>query len=171
MRVLAHGCGEGGGGGVPTKIFYLCYLGTHAKIQNSTSLSRSYMRFSGQNRVIWGVGEVPQSYHLCYLEAHAKKWTPMMSLSWIYLEIGPFLVQLGLMRGGGQNLFFIGILTTLFRLTAFFLVEKQRPQSEERKEKEKIMPWTIASTFMPAATGSTRTPLGQPAITWSCPPK
>ena len=72
---------RGRGGGVPTKIFYLCYLGTHAKIQNSTSLSRSYMRFSGQNRVIWGVGEVPQSYHLCYLEAHAKKWTPMMSLS------------------------------------------------------------------------------------------
>ena len=74
---------------------------------------------------------------------------------------GPIRVN----EGGGQNLFFIGILTTLFRLTAFFLVEKQRPQSEERKEKEKIMPWTIASTFMPAATGSTRTPLGQPAIT------
>ena len=57
-------------------------------------------RFSGKNRVKWGVRGVPtyffwlESYYICYLVAHAEVWNPG-----IYLKIGHFPVKIGLIGG------------------------------------------------------------------------
>ena len=59
--------------------------------------------------LINGVGGVPdfiflwESYFLSYLEAHAKIWNPMISLSGIYLKIAHFPVKIELIEGVGGS--------------------------------------------------------------------
>ena len=81
--------------------------------------------FSDQNRVNSGVRGTPRNFiflylyfillessYLCYLEAHATIYNPMISLSGIYLKLAHFLVKIGLngWYGGSPKLFPIGIL-------------------------------------------------------------
>ena len=100
-----------GGRGVAPQKFqlessYLCYLGAHAKIQNSTtSLSRIYLKLAdfpvkiGLNGGLEGGPQIVfclESYYLCYLGAHTKILNPVISLSGINLKIAHIPVKRGL---------------------------------------------------------------------------
>ena len=108
----------GGEGGVPEflvliGIFQFLLLGSPCK--NLYSYDKSFwdifeiIPFSGQNRVNWGARGVLEiffsleSSYLCYLGAHAKICTPMISLSGIYLKLAHFPVKIGLIGGLGGS--------------------------------------------------------------------
>ena len=71
---------------------FLCYLGAHAKIQNSTT---------GVARIYLKLDEFLESSYLYYLGAHAKIQNSTISLSRIYLKLCHFPVKIGLIWGVG----------------------------------------------------------------------
>ena len=91
----------------------------------------------------------------------------MISLSGIYLKIAHFPVKIGLIGGvGGVPKIWFSLESSYFcylgahakfRNPTFLLSGRKVRESEEER---KIMASRLATMFMPAATGSARTPLG-----------